>query len=202
MDRRYYKATEIRLFAAITVLSRLSFYAYSANRSVLHDAISKRDIFGSFCILSKNSFLEFPWKTFVVVNDISWRRLNVVFAKCFRTATAIHTNVHAVSSGSNSGRKLLKLPLHLLCKINKVCLLLEQLCSFTLVTEWKNLQCLLNEPYLFLTFLVSYLRSAAEYNVVFFYFPKNFFIKCTSVSIVEMFYNSHFIHTLLFSTSV
>ena len=110
---------------------------------------------------------------------------------------AILTNVHAVSSGSNSGRKLLKLPLHLLCKINKVCLLLEQLCCLTLVTQWKNLQCLLNEPYLFLTFLVSYLRSAAEYNIVIFFFPKNFFTKCTSVSVVEMFYNSHFIHTLL-----
>ena len=59
LDRRYYKATEIRLFAAITVLSRLSFYAYSANRSVLHDAISKRDIFGFFCILQKNSFMNF-----------------------------------------------------------------------------------------------------------------------------------------------
>ena len=115
---------------------------------------------------------------------------------------AILTNVHAVSSGSNSGRKLLKLPLHLLCKINKVCLLLEQLCSFTLVTEWKNLQCLLNEPYLFSTFLVSY-PTAIEYDIVLFFLSlfKNFFLKYTSVSAVWLFYNnSHFVHFL--STSV
>ena len=117
------------MLAAITVLSRLSFYAFSANRSVCCTMKYKKDTFlYFFCRLSKNSIINLLVKCY--------KGNTFVFARRFRTPPLTNPCLQLVV-GVTVVKKLLKLPLHLLCKINKVCLLLEKLSSFTLVIEYR-----------------------------------------------------------------